>query len=152
MNNDITWYPINSKQDIYQLIPQIPDQMCVWWDFGCNDCHIQSVKYQEKEDHVIGKVEHNCVGKYGHDKIASKVVYHSYTKMEWKGFEADCHGMSCNGLCIYVNAIGIDSKSTKKIKGDLNAWKMWWDNFACWYDVVYPNKTKRDFKYVVMDD
>ena len=152
MNNDIIWYPIHNKQDIYRLIPNIPDKMCVWWDFGCNDCHIKSVKFEEKEGHVIGQVEHDCVGKFGSDQIATKVVYQSYRKIEYNGYLPNCNGMSCNGRCIYVNAIGINPKSTKKIKGEVNTWKMWWDNFAGWYGVLYPDKTKRDFKYVELND
>lgn len=136
MNPDIQWYPIN-RNNVKDVIKLIPDCAVVWYDFGCEDCHRDSIKCEE-DPTFCGKVTHNCVKEYGRDYVVSKQLCHSYTKIKemfGRVNRVRCNGMSCDGKCLYVNAIGIDKNSNKKHDIGMTGWQNWWQTFAEW---MYP--------------
>ena len=133
----IKWYQVND-QNVKDIVDKIPDQMCVWFDYDCRDCHRQSLKYEEREG-WLGNVRHNCVGEFGHDLMTTKVVEHYYLKRKIKGYRhaTMCHGMSCGGTCIFLNAIGIDEKSKQKHTSiELSLWRGWWRDFVSYYHIL----------------
>lgn len=133
MNNNVTWYKID-PHNVKNVIDKIPKKLCVWFDFGCHDCHIKSLKCKERID-ALGMVEHNCVGEFGHDLIVQKKLYHYYSNAKLPDWNAMymCHGLSCDGCCIYLNAIGIEYQSLDQHTFDLLTWERWWTSFGDYY-------------------
>ena len=121
-------------------IKKIPDLACVWLDFGCHDCHLNSLQFHENVD-KLGIVEHNCVDDDGHDLVVNKQLYHPYSKirMERKPIYKSslCYGTSCRGRCIYLNAIGVDLCSKRKHTMELSNWKQWWFNMTGTYHLTH---------------
>ena len=136
MNPNITWYPIN-RDNVKHVIASIPDGAIIWIDFGCRDCHRNSIQCEE-DPRLCAYVTHNCVKEYGRDYVVTKRLCHAYPKFTGTAAlirDKMCHGMSCDGKCITLNAIGIDKNSDKKHDMELRVWKLWWKNFAEWH---YP--------------